>query len=90
MYEPIVLEERGEKGGVLALFHAAQGAISGCLHRAQPYGSPKFMYFDGSVTWSLNISASLRRQTNAYVRTRLYKPNRTCPMEKRAAVGRFP
>lgn len=44
----------------------AQGAISGCLHRAQPYGSPKFMYFDGSVTWRLNISASLRTQTNAY------------------------
>ena len=34
MYARILLEEREEKGGALALFHA-QGAISGCPHRAQ-------------------------------------------------------
>ena len=74
------------KGGALALFHA-QGAISGCPHRAQakqPYGSPKFMYFDGSVTWRLNISASLGTQTNVYARC---KPSRMSNGEKDSLGG---
>jgi hypothetical protein len=54
----------------------------GCPHRAQAtIWEPKFMYFDGSVTWRLNISASLSTQTKAYAQ---YKPNRMCPTGKRA------
>jgi len=81
MYARILLEEREEKGGALALFHA-QGAISGCPHRAQAticMGAPNSCtLMDLSPGGSTFQPASVHKQT--------YTPDASraeCPTGKR-------
>lgn len=76
------------KGEPLLCFMPKEPSLAARTGLKQPYGSPKFMYFDGSVTWNLNISASVSTQTNAYA---LYMPNGMGSIGKsKGPFGRFP
>lgn len=86
MYACILLEEREGKGKLLLCFMPKEPSLAARTGLKQPYGSPKFMYFDGSVTWKLNISASLSTKTNAYA---LYMPNRVWSIGKKGHLGGF-